>query len=165
GPLNENIIAVATGGQPTNIITKVFFDIYVFIGGSGATLGLIIAILLISRRQEYRVAAKIGLSPGLFQINEPVIFGVPIVLNPILLIPFLLTPLVLTTVAYFSTAIGFAGYTQVVIPWTTPPILSAFLATGGSIGATITALINLALSIIIYLPFVAASNRIKQEDL
>ena len=86
-------------------------------------------------------------------------FGLPIMLNPILAIPFIITPLVTGSIAYFLTVIGFADVLVYAIPWTTPPILSAWLASGGSITCIITQLICIAVSILIYTPFVIAANK------
>ena len=86
-------------------------------------------------------------------------FGLPIMLNPIMAIPFIITPLITGAIAYFLTVIGFADVLVYAIPWTTPPILSAWLATGGSMTAVITQLLCIAVSILIYIPFVMAANK------
>lgn len=86
-------------------------------------------------------------------INEPVMFGLPVVLNPILFIPYVFTPLVLVTVAYLATASGLVPACTIIAPWTTPPIIGGILSTQ-SIAGGLLAAINLALSIVIYLPFV-----------
>lgn len=102
--------------------------------------------------------AKLSMGPSIFNINEPVIFGMPIMLNPILAIPFIITPLITGVIGYVATYIGFAGKAVVMIPWTTPPIISAYLATAGSLGAVATQLICIVVSTLIYLPFVKISN-------
>lgn len=164
--LAENAAAIEAGKAAPNIITRVFFDSYVHLGGAGATLALIVAILIFSnKRKEYKEVAKLSAPSGLFQINEPMMFGIPIVLNPILFIPFIITPGILTLIAYFGTAIGFAPATYVVIPWTTPPIIGAFLATGATAAswrAAVLATINFIVAILIYIPFVKLADR--QED-
>ena len=86
-------------------------------------------------------------------INEPVMFGLPVVLNPILFIPYVLTPLVLVSTAYFATATGLVPACTVIAPWTTPPIIGGILSTQ-SIAEGILAAVNLIISIVIYLPFV-----------
>lgn len=153
-----NTDAFNAGKEIPNIITMPFWDMYMSMGGSGVTIGLLVAIFLAGKRDDMKEIAKLSFGPGLFNINEPVIFGMPIMLNPILAIPFILTPLVTGTIGYFATAIGFAGKAVVMIPWTTPPIISAYLATAGSIGAVVTQLICIVVSVIIYLPFVKISN-------
>lgn len=153
-----NTDAFNAGKEIPNIITMPFWDMYMSIGGSGVTIGLLVAIFLVGKRDDMKEIAKLSFGPGLFNINEPVIFGMPIMLNPILAIPFIITPLVTGMIGYFATAIGFAGKAVVMIPWTTPPIISAYLATAGSIGAVVTQLICIVVSIVIYLPFVKIAN-------
>ena len=142
-----------------NIINMSFWDTYMSLGGSGCTLGLIIAIFLFSKRADYRAIAKLSVGPGLFEINECMTFGLPIVLNPYLVLPFIITPLINGTIGYFATKIGFAGVALYAMPWTTPPIISAWLSTGGSIGAVITQLICIVVSVVIYTPFVILANK------
>lgn len=165
-PIREPILLaaiVANSAGAENIITMPFWDMYMSMGGSGVTIGLVIAIFLVSKRSEYKAVAKLSLIPGLFNINETMIFGLPIILNPILAIPFILTPLVTGTIGYFLTASGFAAVAVNAIPWTTPPILSAILATNGNMGAVITQIICIVVSVLIYLPFVIVSNKKKDE--
>ena len=164
--LNAAILAntdmVAQGIQDIsklNIINMSFWDTYMSLGGSGCTLGLVIAILLLSKREDYRAIAKLETAPAIFEINEPMIFGLPIVLNPLLVVPFILTPLVTGTFAYFMTKIGFAGVCVYAMPWTTPPILSAWLSTGGRIGAIVTQIICIVMAVLIYAPFVLLANK------
>lgn len=154
----RGITAVGSGANELAVWVRGSWDAYVFMGGSGATLPLIAAILLYSKLTEQKEIAKLGLAPGIFMINEPVLFGLPIVLNPIYFIPFIIVQPVLTVVAYVATTAGFAGPIVNSVPWTTPPILNAFLATNGSMGAVVVALINLALAFVIYLPFVMVAN-------
>lgn len=134
------------------------WDIYVFLGGSGATLALVAAILLVSKITESKEVAKYGLGCGIFQINEPVLFGLPVVLNPIYLIPFVITQPIMTAIGFYGTTLGIAGPVVNTIPWTTPPILGAYLATNGSLGAALTSCVCLIVAFLIYLPFVLASN-------
>ena len=94
-------------------------------------------------------------------INEPVLFGLPVVLNPIYFIPFIIVQPVLTVVAYFATVAGIAGPIVNSVPWTTPPVLNAYLATNGSIGAALVALINVVIAFVIFLPFVYIANNQK----
>ena len=159
-PLLENIEAFKNGAEVQHTLTRNFLDVYAQHGGSGATLALLVAIFLFSKRQEQRELFKLAIAPGLFQINEPVIFGMPLVLNPIMFIPFVFTPAISLTIAYvFTEIIPFANKICVETPWTTPPIISAFLATGGDFKAAILAAGTFALSILIYTPFIIASNR------
>jgi PTS system cellobiose-specific IIC component len=132
---------------------------YMSMGGSGVTIGLLIAILFVSKRDDMREITKLSLAPGIFNINEPVIFGMPIMLNPILAIPFIATPLITGTIGYIATSLGFAAKAVVMVPWPMPPIVNAYLATAGDIGAVVTQIICIIVSILIYLPFVKVSNK------
>lgn len=155
--IEANIDAISHGKDAPFIVNKPFIDSFVNLGGTGATLGLIIAIMIVGRRNKaYKVVNNLSLAPGLFNINEPMLFGLPIVLNPIMFIPFILTPMVLVTVAYFATKLGIVPPATVMPPWVTPPIIGGFLATQ-SIGGGILAAVNLLLSTIIYMPFVKIS--------
>jgi len=135
-------------------------------GGTGMTLGLIIAIFIASRRPEYREIAKLSFVPGIFQINEPMIFGLPIVLNPIMIIPFVLTPMVNILVGYFVTVVWpIMPSPAIGLPWTTPGIINLFLGTGGNIMGIVIGVLCLAISVLIYLPFVMASNRAQRTEI
>lgn len=158
-----NTEAFEAGKEIPNIITMPFWDMYMSMGGSGVTIGLLVAILLVSKREDMRQITKLSLAPGIFNINEPVIFGMPIMLNPILAIPFIVTPLITGTIGYFATAMGFAAKAVVMVPWPMPPIVNAYLATAGDIGAVITQAICIVVSILIYLPFVKIMNKTTQE--
>jgi PTS system cellobiose-specific IIC component len=158
--LEANASAVQQGLAAPNVVTRVFFDAYIHLGGSGATLALILAIYIASKkRREYKEVAKLSTPAGIFQINEPVMFGLPIVLNPLLFIPFIITPGVLTCIAYMATAIGLVPPTYVAMPWITPVGIGGFLATGGSVAGGILALVNFAAAVLIYLPFVVLADR------
>ena len=154
-----NTEAFEAGKEIPNIITMPFWDMYMSMGGSGVTIGLLIAILLFSKRDDMREITKLSLAPGIFNINEPVIFGMPIMLNPILAIPFIATPLITGTIGYIATSLGFAAKAVVMVPWPMPPIVNAYLATAGDIGAVVTQIICIIVSILIYLPFVKVSNK------
>lgn len=157
----NGVRVVGSGADQLAVWVRGSWDAYVFAGGSGATLALIIAILLVSKRKQDREIAKLALPPGIFMINEPVLFGLPVVLNPIYFIPFIIVQPVLTVVAYFATVAGIAGPIVNSVPWTTPPVLNAYLATNGSVGAALVALINVAIAFVIFLPFVYIANNQK----
>lgn len=159
----EGITVIGSGANELSVWVRGSWDAYVFMGGSGATLPLIAAFLIFSKVKEHREIAKLGAAPGIFMINEPILFGIPIVLNPIFLIPFILVQPVLTIVAYLATTTGIAGPLVNVVPWTTPPILNAYLATNGSWGSVLVSVVNLALAFIIYLPFVVVANRHQEK--
>lgn len=159
GAILTNMTAFEQGKKIPNIITMPFWDVYMSIGGSGLTIGLLIAVLIATKRKEMREIAKLSFGPGLFNINEPVIFGMPVMLNPILAIPFIIVPLITGSIGYFATSIGFAGKAVVMVPWTTPPIINAWLSTAGSMGAVITQIACIGISVLIYFPFVKIAVR------
>ena len=158
-----NTEAVSNGQTPQYILNDTFISCFTTCGGAGCTIGLIVAILIFSKRDDYQTIAKLSLLPGVFNINETMTFGLPVVLNPMMAIPFILAPIASATFAYFMTTIGFCGMMVYAVPWTTPPLLIAWLGTGGNIGAVITQFICICLSFVIYLPFVLISNKQKVE--
>ena len=164
--INQSVVAGTLSASEGIIFNKSFADAFIYMGGSGIGLGLVIAILLLSKSKQNRMVAKLGFAPGLFNINEPVIFGLPIVLNPVFVIPFILAPILGLFIAYGATAIGFLPLVSNIIPWSTPPILSGLLATNFAWQAPVIQVINLALSILIYIPFVKVADRmeIKKEE-
>jgi PTS system cellobiose-specific IIC component len=165
-----NLDFINQGGSLWDVPYKetwgVLNDMFANMGGTGMTMGLIIAIFIASRRPEQREIAKMSLVPGIFQINEPIIFGLPIVLNPLLIVPFILVPMVNIMIGYFVTVVWPIMPTPAIgVPWTTPGIINLFLGTGGNIVAVLVGIICLAVSVCIYLPFVIASNRAEKIDL
>lgn len=157
--ITANIELINSGQEAVNILTKPFADSLMFMGGAGNMLALIIAIFIIAKREDYRDVAKLGLVPAIFNISEPIMFGLPVVMNPILIIPMILVTLVSLFIGYIATFIGFMAVTYVQIPWTTPPIIGAFLSTGGDIKAAIIAIICLIVSVLIYMPFVKVMDK------
>ena len=137
-----------------------FKDTFGVMGGSGNTLALLIAIYLFSRKADYRDIAKLATAPCLFNISEPIIFGLPIVFNPVLIIPFVLSPVISLTTAYYATAWGWIDHVTVQIPWTTPPIISGFLATGGDWRASVLQALLIAVTVCFYLPFLKFAERV-----
>lgn len=135
------------------------FDAYAWFGGSGGTLVLILAILLFSKRKDYLTVGKLSVGPGIFNINEPIMFGLPIVLNPIMFIPFLLAPVVSVSIGYFATIWGLVNPVSQQVVWVTPPFLMSFLATGGDWRAPIVTLVAMVVSFLIWVPFVMAANK------
>lgn len=161
---NANLLDYAesgtTWGAPFPITYSGLATAFSEYGGSGMTLGLIIAILIFSKNKESKSIAKLSLAPGLFNINEMVIFGLPIVLNPIYIIPFIIAPLVNIMIGYTAVMIlKIMPPVTIGIPWTTPGPLMPFLGTGGDIVALFVGFICLAVSVLIYAPFVIAANK------
>lgn len=149
----ENLQAFKDGHEIPNIITGQFQDMFATFGGAGSTLSLIVVMVLFCKSQRIKKLSQLSLIPGIFGINEPVIFGLPIVLNPILLVPFALVPTINIIIAYFSMNIGLVPYTNgIQLPWTTPPIISGFLVSGWQ-GAVLQGIL-FVLGMVIYYPFI-----------
>ena len=117
-------------------------------------LALTLAILLAAKRPENKSIGTLALVPNLFNIGEVNMFGVPVVLNPLLIIPFIIAPLVSMTFGYILTTIGFCPVMYIQVPWTMPPFLMGFLASGGNIMGGISQLLAVLLSVAIYFPFI-----------
>lgn len=165
--LNENIQVYQSTldiSKLPYLWTRGSFDAFCQMGGSGITLGLIIAIFLFSKRDDQKAIAKLSWPMGVFNINEPVIFGMPIVLNPVYLIPWLIVPPICAAIAYFATVMGLIPPVFVAVPWVMPVGIYAFLATGGSILAALVSLLNLFVSFLIWMPFVRMANKMKIEE-
>ena len=159
--LLANLEAYAQGAEIPYLWTSVSFGSFVWY----ATLGLLIAIFIVSKNKHYREVAKLGLAPVLFNIGEPVMYGLPTVLNPLMMIPFLLAPIVLSAVAYGATYLGWVAPVTQNVTWVMPPILYGFFSTGFDWRAIILGIVNLILAVIIYLPFVKLANDKKYQEL
>ena len=161
--LAENQEAVANGLAPTNILTKQFFDCFVLMGGCGAMICLLISIFVFSKNQSRRRLGVAATLPMIFNINELMVFGLPIIYNPIMLVPFLLTPLVCYTTAYIATSVGLVPIITNSVEWTTPVLIGGYMATG-SIAGTIMQIVNIAIGVVIYAPFVRFLDRQTAEE-
>ncbi len=151
------LAANATGGH--GIVTEPFFHIFAHLGGSGATWPLVIYMLR-SKSTQLRTVGKVALGPAIFNINEPVTFGVPMVLNPIMMIPFVLVPVTIVTINYAVFALHWVHIPIVMQPFTVPLGVSGFLATGGDIRGSILQFFDLAVSALLYYPFFKAWERV-----
>lgn len=158
--MQENMTALANHQAIPHIICMAFKDTFAVMGGSGNTIALLIAIFIFSRRKEHKDFAKLAVTPAIFNISEPIIFGLPIVFNLSLIIPFVLAPIFSLTTAYFATAVGLINRVVVQIPWTTPPVISGFLATGGDWRAAVLQIFIIAVTVFIYLPFLRVDERV-----
>lgn len=158
--MQDNMLAYANHQEIPHIINMAFKDTFAVMGGSGNTIALLIAIFIFSRRKDSRDISKMSLTPSIFNISEPIIFGLPIVFNPMLIIPFVLAPIFSLSVAYFATALGLINHVVVQTPWTTPPIISGFLATGGDWRASVLQLLIIIITVFMYLPFLKVDERV-----
>ena len=150
-----NQAALQAGEALPKVVAGEFFNVYVYIGGAGATLGLAIAMAL-SKNAHLKSIGRLSVIPGLFNINEPIMFGTPVVMNPILFIPFIGVPIINAIIAYTVLKIGIVGKIVSLVPWTTPGPLGAFLSTNLSVPAMILSLCLVFLSYLIYTPFINA---------
>ena len=153
----ENTAAFENHEPIPNIVSSV--AMFARLGGSGATLGLIIAVLLFSKVQSERTVIGISVAPGLFEINEPITFGMPIVMNPTYMLPFIVGPTVLAALTYILMKGNIIERGCLSIPWVTPPVLAGFLMTGGGLRAAIYQVITIILDTILWVPFVMMSNK------
>ncbi|MFC0562098.1 PTS cellobiose transporter subunit IIC [Halalkalibacter alkalisediminis] len=162
---DANRVAFQAGEEVPNIFTQQFFEVFVNMGGSGSTFALVLIMVAWSRSKQMKQLGKLSAGPGLFNINEPIIFGTPIVMNPLLIIPFFLTPVVVVITTYIGMSTGLvAKPVGIAIPWTTPPILSGFLATGGSISGAVMQIINISIGLLIWLPFFKMWDSLKLKE-
>lgn len=149
----ENYEMIKAGMEPTNIFTAGFSDFFCNFGGGGSTLGLVLMMAFTAKSKRMKTLGKMALPAGIFGINEPIIFGLPMVLNVIMVIPFLLAPVLNTLIGQFATAIGFMPVTTgVQLSWTTPIFISGYLVTG-SFNAIIVQFIQLVSNMLVYYPF------------
>ncbi|MEQ3451277.1 PTS transporter subunit EIIC [Enterococcus cecorum] len=162
--MNENMSAVNNGQAPQHIINSAFQTVYAQMGGTGGTIALIVAVLLFVKYKPYRDVIGLSVAPGLFEINEPIIFGLPIVFNIPMMIPFVLSPVIGAIIGYFATAVGFVQPLTVMVPWTTPPILSGILASGGDFKVALLQVIIIAVTALFYLPFLKISERVSRAQ-
>jgi len=146
-------------GQPLPYITAYgFFTSFVNVGGTGATLALAL-VLYNSRDAAFRKVSRISLPTQVFQINEPIFFGLPIVLNPIFMIPYILSALILTSGSFLLMHWNWIHKPFVNVPWTTPPIIGHYLVSGGDWRAAVWGAVSIVIAMMVYYPFAKAAER------
>lgn len=149
----ENLEAFKQGATLPNIFTGPFGDFFGNFGGGGSTLSLVFLMVFFGKSERMKKLGRLAIIPGIFGINEMIIFGLPVVLNPLIVIPFILTPLVNTILSTIATLIGLIPYTTgAALPWTTPFFFSGWLATG-SIVAGLFQIVLIIIGMCIYYPF------------
>ncbi|SFC93843.1 PTS sugar transporter subunit IIC [Clostridium uliginosum] len=159
----QNMTAIQAGLTPPNILTEQFYDL-IYMGGIGATLAVCIFLTLRSKSKQYKEIGKISVIPGMFNINEPVMFGLPIVLNPFAFIPLLVAPVVLIIINYYVMYFGIVPKPNgIYLPWTTPPIIQGYLITGSIKGALLQ-LFDMFVVMGIWFPFIKLMDK-KQYEL
>lgn len=159
----DNMGAAAAGLVPPFVVTKPFLDAFAMIGGSGSTLCLIAAILLRGRDGGSRKLCLFALAPALCNVNEPILFGLPLVFNPVYAVAFLAAPLIQTLCAYAATVLDLVPRTIAATSWTAPVFLSGYATTGSMAGVAMQAF-NLMLGTLVYLPFVALADRVHERS-
>lgn len=164
----ENLEAYTAGEAVPHIISKPFIEIYtVGMGGTGMTLAVVFAILVFMKSKQMKQVGKLGLGPGIFNVNEPIIFGLPIVMNPIIIVPWILAPMIVTLVSYFAMSSGIVPPpTGVAVPWTVPFFINGIMATNSLAGGLLQ-LVNMAIVFVIWFPFLKTMDRInvqKEKD-
>jgi len=156
--LAANVEATAAG-QPVPYITALgFFTTFVNVGGTGATIALAL-VMLNSREPGFREVSRLSLPTQIFQINEPIFFGFPIVLNPVFMVPYILNALILTTTTYLLMEWHVIERPFVNVPWTTPPIIGHYLVTGGDWKAAVWGVLSIGIAMAVYFPFARAAER------
>ncbi len=160
----ENLEAFQAGLPLPNIFTDPFSNFFTGFGGGGSTLSLVIVMLLFCKSKRIKQLGKLSIVPGIFGINEPIIFGLPIVLNPILIGPFIGVPLINLILSTWATKLGLIPYTTgVSLPWTTPIGFSGYLSTG-SLFAGLWQIGLLVLGCVIYYPFIKILDKQYLKD-
>lgn len=154
--MQENMAAFASGQVPPHIIVLPFRDLYGHMGGTGSTLALLLAVFIRSKLSSHRKFSRTVIAPGVFNINEPVIFGFPVLYNPLMMIPFILYPQINFIIAYFATSWGWVSKIVAYVPWSVPPFISGWLGSGGDFRNVILQAVLLALGVVIYMPFLQA---------
>jgi cellobiose PTS system EIIC component len=163
--LAANVTAM-TQGEPLPYVTAYgFFTAFVNVGGTGATIALAL-IMLNSKEPGFRKVSRVSLPTQVFQINEPIFFGFPIVLNPVFMIPYILNALILTASTYLLMHWEVISKPFVNVPWTTPPIIGHYLVTGGDWRAAVWGVLSIVIAMLVYFPFakVAERQRLKAEQ-
>lgn len=161
--ITKNSEAFAAGQAAPNLVTAPFLDIFVYVGGAGTTFSLALLMFFLARSKQLKALGRLAIGPAVFNINEPILFGAPMIMNPVLLIPFIVTPVVLTLVSYAAMAAGLVGKTVAVAPWTSPVIMGALVSTADW-KAVLLQLVNVGIATAIYYPFFKAYDKMKVTE-
>ncbi len=156
--LSANQVAMAAGQEIPHIFMQGFWDHYLLIGGVGSTLPLAF-LLLRSKAAHLRTIGKMGLIPGLFNINEPILFGAPIIMNPVFFLPFILVPMVNAVFAWFAVDFGLVAKVVSLTPWTTPGPIGASWAANWALSPVFMSLFCMCSAALMYLPFLKAYEK------
>jgi len=165
--LDANKAMLASGNlsleNGAHIVTQQFLDSFLILSGSGITFGLVVAMLFAAKSKQYQALGKVAAFPAIFNVNEPVVFGFPIVMNPVMFVPFILVPVLAAVIVYGAIATGFMQpFSGVTLPWSTPAIISGFMVGGWQ--GVITQLVILAMSTLVYFPFFKVQDRLAYQN-
>ncbi len=160
----ENLEAFSAGLPQANIINEQMRNVFMLIGGSGSTLPLVLSLIFVTKSKHTKTLGALSLPAAIFNINEPLIFGLPIVLNPTLFIPWIITTPILGLITYYSMKFGLVAITNgIMIPWTTPVLISGYLVSG--ISGVILQLVLCVVAFLIYYPFIKSiDNQMLKEE-
>ncbi|MDR2860815.1 MAG: PTS sugar transporter subunit IIC [Elusimicrobiota bacterium] len=164
--MTDNAAVIASGADLTlqngHIVTIQFSELFLTMTGSGITIGIVVFMLFFAKSAQNKEIGKLSAIPMLFNINEPILFGTPVVLNPLLAIPFILMPVISAIITYYSLSWGLVPlFTGITVPWTTPPLISGFIAAGWR-GALLQ-LVIIVISCLFYYPFIRRVDRLNLE--
>ena len=169
--INSFLIPIVLANMQANVnganipFAGEFKNSYVTLGGAGSTLGLVIFLAFVAKSDQLKVLGKASLVPGIFNINEPLVFGIPIVFNPYLAIPFLISPMVSASMAYFAIKFEIVKPMIAQIPWPSPAGIGAFIGSGGDWKAAVLALLCATVAFLIWLPFIKFyDNKLVKEE-
>ncbi|MGL4616111.1 MAG: EAL domain-containing protein [Shewanella sp.] len=151
-----NISAWEAGEASINVISQGFYDAFLSMGGSGNSISLLICVLLFSRKHNHKMLALVAIPMVIFNINEVLLFGLPILFNPIMIIPFIIVPLISFIIVYSCITLGLVSPVIAVVNWMTPPIFSGYLAMGQQFDGAILQIVVITIGIMIYRPFYLA---------
>lgn len=166
--LQQNADAYAAGAinaDIPNIIVYPFKYVYGHIGGTGATFSLLIAIKMVSHHKEHKTLAKVAIPTTIFNINEPITFGFPVVFNPIIMIPFIFLPQINYIIAYIVTSLDLAGKLVVYVPWSMPPFINAFVASGGDFRNVLLQFGLIVIDLLVWIVFLRIYERMLDKEM
>lgn len=153
-------LTLENGGH---IVTQQFYDQFINVTGAGITIGLAIFLCFFAKSKQLKTLGKVEIVPAFFGINEPILFGIPIVMNPMMAVPFVAMPLISCVIQYFALYFGICPlYAATQVPWTCPPIISGFLVGGWK--SALLQIVIFIISFFVYLPFISKIDKIDLEQ-
>lgn len=152
-----------TLGNGGHIVTQQFYDQFINVTGAGITIGLAIFLCFFAKSKQLKTLGKVEIVPAFFGINEPILFGIPIVMNPMMAVAFIAMPLISCVIQYFALYTGICPlYAATQVPWTCPPIISGFLVGGWK--SALLQIVIFIISFFVYLPFIRKIDKIDLEQ-